>query len=204
MNSATKKFNLCLKRVFDILLSLFGMVISLPLWVIIPLAIYLEDGRPIFFIDERLGREKRPYKHFKFRSMVRYAENETGPVWATKKDARVTRIGSILRATAMDEIPQLVNILKGEMSFVGPRPERPRLVKEFQEKIPSYDKRFAVKAGLTGMAQVYGKYDTPPEKKLRYDLEYIDKMNLFLDLKLIISSIFITLSAGWARFEKKS
>ena len=195
---------MCLKRCFDICVSLAGLLLSLPLWIVIPLFIYIEDGRPVFFSDHRVGRHRRVYKHFKFRSMFRKAEQETGPVWSKQQDRRVTKTGRFLRATAMDELPQLINILKGDMSFVGPRPERPFFVERFIKEIPGYEKRFLVRSGLTGIAQVWGKYDTPPEQKLRYDLEYINKMNIFLDLKLIFLSFVITLSGGWARFEGKN
>jgi len=155
----------------------------------------------MFFLDVRLGKNKKPYKHFKFRSMVKEAEGKIGPVWAKKDDRRITKVGRLLRATAMDELPQLVNILRGDMSFVGPRPERPEFVAKFQKSIPDYNRRLEVRPGLTGIAQVYGKYNTTAEKKLNYDLEYIDKMSLFLDIKLVLLSILITLRAGWSRFE---
>lgn len=193
---------LFLKRVWDVVFSLLCLVLSLPLWVLIPLAIYLEDGLPVFFSDLRVGRDKKTYRHLKFRSMVKQAEDKTGPVLATAQDKRITRVGRILRATAMDELPQLMNILKGNMSFVGPRSERPFFIERFIKDIPNYEKRFQVRPGLTGMAQFYGKYDTPPEKKLQYDLGYIEKMDIFLDMKLIFLSFLITLRGGWARFEQ--
>ena len=135
--------------------------------------------------------------------MIKQAEDKTGPVLAAAQDKRITRVGRILRATAMDELPQLINILKGDMSFVGPRPERPFFVERFIKEIPGYEKRFLVRPGLTGIAQVRGKYDTPADEKLRLDLEYIDKMNVFLDLKLIFLSFVITLRGGWSKFENK-
>jgi len=190
-----------LKRFFDIIVSTAGLLLSLPLWLIIPLFIYIEDGRPVFFSDHRVSRHRKVYKHFKFRSMLRKVEQETGPVWSKQHDCRVTRIGGFLRATAMDELPQLWNILKGDMSFVGPRPERTFFVEKFIKEIPGYEKRFNVKPGLTGMAQIYGKYDTPADEKLKYDLEYIEKMNIYLDLRLIFLSFIITLKGGWAKFE---
>lgn len=197
------KFNLGLKRIWDIGFSLLGLGLSLPLWIIIALAIYLEGGGPAFFSDTRIGKNKKPYRHFKFRSMVNGAEDATGPTWSKNDDIRVTQVGRFLRATALDELPQLLNIIKGDMSFVGPRPERKCFVERFLKEIANYEKRFSVKPGLTGMAQVYGKYDTPAQKKLEYDLEYIKRMNLFLDLKLIILSFLITLKGGWLRFEKR-
>jgi lipopolysaccharide/colanic/teichoic acid biosynthesis glycosyltransferase len=193
--------NTCLKRAFDVGFSLFGIIASLPLWAVISLAIYMEDGGPVFFSDIRAGRNKRAYRHFKFRTMFRDAERETGPVWSGPQDRRVTKTGRILRATALDELPQLINILKGDMSFVGPRPERTVFVDRFIKEIPGYERRFSVRPGLTGTAQVYGKYDTPPAVKLRYEIEYINNMNIFLDLKLIFLSFVITLRGGWSRFE---
>lgn len=192
-----------LKRVFDILFSLFGIVFLLPLLVFIPLIIYLYDGRPVLYSDLRVGKNKKLYTHYKFRSMVVGAERKTGPVWSRYEDDRVTALGRVLRATAMDELPQLWNILKGDMSFVGPRPERLFFVEKFLEEIPDYEKRFSVKPGLTGIAQVYGKYNTSAQKKLERDLEYIKKRSMFLDLWLIFLSFMITLKGGWTRFEGK-
>jgi len=196
-----QNFNQCLKRIEDICFSLFCLAASLPLWFLIPLAIYLESGRPVFFSDFRVGRGRKIYRHFKFRSMIKDAESKTGPVWSGQEDKRLTKTGTFLRATAMDELPQLWNILKGDMSFVGPRPERPFFVEKFLKEIPGYEKRFCVRPGLTGIAQVYGKYNTPAQKKLKHDLEYIKKRNIFLDLWLIFLSFMITLKGGWVRFE---
>jgi len=193
--------NAFLKRIFDIYCALFCLMASLLLWALIPAAIYFEGGRSLFFSDFRVGRSRKIYRHFKFRSMIVGAEYSTGPVWSKEQDVRVTKIGRLLRATAMDELPQLWNILKGDMSFVGPRPERPFFVEKFIKKIPNYEKRFDVRPGLTGMAQIYGKYDTPADEKLKYDLEYIEKMNIYLDLRLIFLSFIITLKGGWAKFE---
>ena len=125
------------------------------------------------------------------------AEEETGAVWAAENDGRVTRVGRVLRATALDELPQLLNIFKGDMSFVGPRPERPELVERFQREVPDYDQRFAVRPGLTGPAQIYGQYGSHPRDKLRYDLLYIKNQSLWLDLKLIALSFWITLRGKW-------
>ncbi len=154
---------LFLKRPLDIALSLFGLIISLPLWLIIAIIIWMEDGRPIFYSQRRVGKDGKVFTVLKFRTMIKGAEKYTGPVWASENDPRVTKVGRILRATAMDELTQLLNILKGDMSFVGPRPERPELVEKFLKEFPDFKKRFAVKPGLTGLAQVYGQYDTPPK-----------------------------------------
>ena len=164
----------------------------------------MEDCKPVFYTDMRVGKNRMQYRHLKFRSMKKNAEDKTGPVWSDSKDERVTATGKMLRATAMDELPQLVNILKGDMSFVGPRPERIFFVDKFLKEIPNYEKRFSIRPGLTGMAQVYGKYDTRPDEKLKWDLEYIEKMNFLLDLKLIFLSFLVTLRGGWMRFENRS
>jgi len=177
-------------------------MVSSMLWIIISMAIYIEDGGPVLFADMRVGKDRRLYRHFKFRTMKKEAERTTGPIWSTKEDRRIIKVGRFLRATAIDELPQLINILKGDMSFVGPRPEREHFVNKFTKEIPGYQRRFCIRPGLTGMAQVYGKHDSLPEKKLKYDLEYIDRQSVPLDLKLIFLSFLITSKAGWEKFEK--
>ena len=191
------------KRTFDILLSGLGLVLSAPLWALISLAIKLEDWDGVFYGQTRMGRGGRIFRVLKFRSMVRDAERETGAVWAAPNDGRVTRVGRILRATALDELPQLLNIFRGDMSFVGPRPERPELVSKFRQEIAGYDRRFAVQPGLTGLAQIYGQYDSRPRNKLRYDLLYIKNQSLWLDLKLIALSFWITFRGKWEYRGKK-
>ncbi len=191
-----------MKRLFDIFFSLLGLILSLPLWIIIPMMIKLEDRGPVFYTQERVGKNGRIFRVIKFRSMVPNAERETGAVWASKDDPRVTKVGRILRATAMDELPQLLNILKGDMSFVGPRPERPELYKKFEKELPDFWRRTEVTPGLTGVAQVFGVYDTPPRNKLRYDLFYIKKRSFLLDIKLILLSFLITFTGKWEDREK--
>lgn len=191
------------KRLFDIFLSSIGIIGSSPLWFLFSLAIWLEDRGPIFYKQNRVGKGGKVFKVYKFRSMIPDAEKHTGPILATENDPRITKIGRILRATAMDELPQLWNIFKGDMSFVGPRSERPELVEQFARKIKNYHERFKVKPGLTGLAQVYGSYDTPPRQKLRYDLLYIKKQSFFLDLKLIFLSFWITFRGKWESRQKK-
>ena len=199
-----------LKRVFDICLSGVGIIGSLPLWVAFSLAILSEDGRPVFFRQERVGKNGRIFKALKFRSMIKDAEKESGPVQAVENDPRVTEIGKALRASAMDELPQLWNIFKGDMSFVGPRALRPK-EKEVHgnhdemdiEKIPGYYERLKVKPGLTGMAQVYLPTDALRSEKFKYDLMYIQKQSFFLDLKLISLSFWITFRGKWESREKK-
>jgi len=192
-----------LKRPFDFMLSLMGIIISMPLWILITVSIWLESRRPIFYYQYRVGKRGNVFRVRKFRSMVKDAEKHTGAVLAEENDSRVTRVGRILRATAMDELPQLLSILKGDMSFVGPRPERPELVTQFSREIPNYNLRHLVKPGLTGMAQIFGQYDTPPKHKLKYDLLYMKKQNFWLDLKLMFLSFWITFKGKWESREKK-
>ena len=189
------------KRFLDLSILFVGHALLSPIWVLlwifVPLFIWLEDGRPIFYMQKRLGLHGKHFKAFKFRSMVKDAERRTGAVWAEENDPRVTRIGRILRATALDELPQVLNILSGDMSFVGPRAERPELMERFTEDVPEFPKRLMVRPGLTGMAQIYGKYDSPPAEKLQYDLAYIQKMNPWLDIKLLMLSLYVTFRGKW-------
>jgi lipopolysaccharide/colanic/teichoic acid biosynthesis glycosyltransferase len=191
------------KRLLDIFMSGLGLFLSAPLWVLASLAIKLEDGGPVLYRQMRIGEGSRFFYVLKFRSMVLDAERQSGPVWAEENDKRITRIGRVLRATALDELPQLVNIFKGDMSFVGPRPERPEFVHEFCQEIEGYDDRFQVRPGLTGLAQIYGQYDTPARDKLRYDLLYVKNQSIWLDLKLIGISFWITFRGKWQTREKK-
>jgi len=192
-----------IKRIFDIILSGNGLIVSSPLWLVFSVGIKLQDGGPVFYTQNRVGKNGKIFKVYKFRSMISDAEKHTGPVLATENDPRVTKVGKILRAIGMDELPQLWNIFKGDMSFVGPRAERPELVEKFAEKVANYRNRFTVKPGLTGVAQVYGRYDSPPNKKLHYDLFYIKNQSFLLDLKLIFISFWITFRGKWESREKK-
>ena len=180
------------KRLFDIVLSgLFLLILSPPL-VIIAAAIKVDRKGTIFFTHERLGKERKPFQCRKFRTMVADAEKKSGPVWSSENDGRMTRIGKILRKTRLDELPQLWNILKGEMSFVGPRPIRAHFADQLREKIPFYDIRFSVKPGLSGWAQVNYDYAGSEEgqmEKFQYELFYIENMSLFLDLFIVIKTI---------------
>ncbi|MCD6193986.1 MAG: sugar transferase [Candidatus Aminicenantes bacterium] len=184
-----------IKRGSDIGLSLLFLIGSIPLTLIIGLLIKLTSKGPVFYTQERLGQNKNPFRIIKFRTMVIDAEKEK-PQWAEENDTRVTKIGKILRKTRLDELPQLVNILKGEMSFIGPRPEREYFIKELEKKIPYFSLRFAVKPGLTGWAQVNYRYGASLEdalEKFSYDLYYIKNMSLFLDLRIILRTIRICL-----------
>lgn len=199
-----------LKRLFDITLSSLGLIGSALLWVLFSVAIIIEDGLPVFYYQERVGRYGRIFRVMKFRSMIKNAEDKTGPVQAVEDDPRVTKVGRILRATAMDELPQLINILKGDMSFVGPRALRPK-EKEVHgtpdetniEDIPGYRQRLAVRPGLTGMAQVYLSSDALRKEKFQYDLLYIKNQSFLLDLKLILLSFWITFRGKWESRQSK-
>lgn len=193
-----------LKRAFDIVVSSAGLLVFAPISLAIAAAIKLEDGGPVLFGQERVGRGGRIFQIFKFRSMIPDAERATGPVQASVGDGRVTRVGRLLRATAFDELPQLWNILRGDMSVVGPRPLRPgemdttaagQLLK--LSAIAGYEQRHRVRPGLTGLAQVYAPRDALRPKKFRYDLLYQRRANLCLDLRLILQSFWITVRGRW-------
>jgi len=193
-----------IKRLFDASLSAAGLVASAPLWCVIPIAIKIEDGGPVFFPQERVGQDGRVFLALKFRSMRPDAETLTGPVQATENDPRVTRVGRVLRATAMDELPQLVNILRGDMSFVGPRPLRPGEVDVrgdgqliALEQIPGYKERHMVRPGLTGLTQVYAPRDISRTSKFRLDRLYMKRAGFCLDVRLILLSFWITGRGQW-------
>ncbi len=181
------------KRVMDLVLCGIAMIPAAPIMLIVAIAIKLEDGGPVFYRQERLTIGGRPFKIFKFRSMIVNAEKNVGAVLATEHDPRITKVGRFVRATRLDEIPQLLNILKGDMSVVGPRPERQVFVDEFCQKTPEFVYRMKVKGGLTGYAQIYGKYNTTPYDKLRLDLMYIANYSLLQDIKLILMTVRIVL-----------
>ncbi|MBI4219171.1 MAG: sugar transferase [Chloroflexi bacterium] len=191
------------KRPLDLAILLSAHLLLAPVWllvwILVPAAVWLEDRGPVFYRQRRVGYKGREFNVLKFRTMVPDAEKHTGPVWAARDDVRVTKVGRILRKTALDELPQVINILRGDMSFVGPRSERPELHAKFVREIPDFEKRLAVRPGLTGAAQVNGAYDLPPAEKLKYDLGYIDRMSLWTDCRLVFLSIAKTLSLGWDR-----
>jgi len=193
-----------MKRAFDVGLSGAGLIASAPLWALFAALIKLQDGGPVFFAQERLGRGGRVFKALKFRSMIVYADAATGPRQAERNDPRITPIGRIMRATAMDELPQLWNIFRGDMSFVGPRPLRPgeievagdgQLVR--LEQVPGYDERHRIRPGLTGMTQVYAPRNVAVAEKFRLDLQYVERAGLWFDMKLILLSFWITLRGRW-------
>lgn len=180
--SAEQQF---LKRAFDIVFSLVFLLLFSPFMLLIALAVKLCDGGPVFFTQDRLTRDGKVFKLYKFRSM--YVNKQPAEYCMTREnDARVTPVGKIIRNIHFDELPQIINILKGDMSFVGPRPECPHLAAEYQQIVPEFDFRLKMKAGLTGFAQVYGKYNTTPLDKLKLDLVYIENYSFLLDLKLIL------------------
>ena len=175
-----------IKRFMDVVLSLLAAVITLPFFAVIGAAIKLTDGGPVFYRQVRLTKGGKEFEIYKFRTMIQNAEAESGARLASEKDPRILPVGRFLRATRLDELPQIYNILKGDMSIVGPRPERPELAAEIEKEIPEFTYRLKVKAGLTGYAQVYGKYKTTSYDKLKLDLTYIRNYSILLDLKLII------------------
>lgn len=178
------------KRILDIVISLIGIVIASPFMIVIALAIKLYDGGPVFYKQERLTRDQKPFMIYKFRSMTTKSEDK-GARLCAKDDARVTPVGNIIRNIHFDELPQLFNILKGDMSVVGPRPERQIIADEYMEEIPEFAFRTKVKAGLTGYAQVWGKYNTTPYDKLKMDITYIENYSVWLDIKLILLTVKI-------------
>ena len=186
--SLTQKF---IKRACDIFFSLVGLVFTSPILIITALLIKLEDGGPVLFRQQRATLGGKEFSILKFRSMIVDAEKDGRPHPAEKKDPRVTKIGRFIRATRIDELPQIINILRGDMSIVGPRPERLEHVQKYCEEIPEFSFRFKVKGGLTGPAQVYGKYNTSPLNKLKMDIYYITNYSLLLDLQILFETVKI-------------
>lgn len=217
------------KRSLDIIGALIGVVVTLPVWLILPILIKLDSRGPVFYTQTRVGvnrrkktrrffmkeedterrsRERRredymgrTFKVIKFRTMRHMAEKDSGPVWATRNDPRITRLGSLMRLTRLDELPQLFNILMGDMSLVGPRPERPAFVRELVGQVEGYSDRLSVKPGLTGLAQVESGYDSSVAsvaEKVMYDLEYIRKQSLLMDLKILCKTVVVVLTGRGA------
>jgi len=189
------------KRVTEFARSLIGLTLLTPFILVISILIKTESWGPVIYAQVRVGERGKAFRLLKFRSMVENAE-ANGPVWAEKKDDRITRIGRWIRKWRLDEIPQMFNVLKGDMSFVGPRPERAYFVEKLREEIPFYDQRFSVKPGITGLAQVkyqYGSSKDDALEKLRYDLYYIKNLSLLYDLLIIFETIKIVLFGKGAR-----
>jgi len=181
-----------LRRIFDLAGAAVAMILLFPIFIVIATAIKLESKGSIFYSQMRVGKDGRQFRIYKFRSMVQDAEKLTGPIWAQKQDPRITKMGRLMRVTRLDELPQLMNIFRGDMSFIGPRPERPFFVESFKEQIPLYETRLQYKPGVTGWAQVRWRYDESLEdvkEKLRYDLFYINNRSFWLDVKIFFLTI---------------
>jgi lipopolysaccharide/colanic/teichoic acid biosynthesis glycosyltransferase len=197
------------KRVLDVALSGLGLLVSSPFWAVFAAAIKLEDGGPVFFRQERVGRNGRIFTALKFRSMRPDAEAASGALQASENDPRVTRVGRVMRATAMDELPQLWNILAGDMSFVGPRALSPGEIEAVGETlvrledVPGYEHRIRVTPGLTGIAQIYAPRDVRRRHKFRYDRLYVRKQSWLLDARLILLSFWISFLGTWEVRGKK-
>lgn len=185
-----------LKRIFDIIVSMLILLITSPVLIITAIAIKIDSAGEVFFKQERCGINGKVFNIYKFRSMRKDAEKHTGPIWSQKDDPRITNVGRFIRKVRIDEIPQMINVLKGEMSIIGPRPERPYFVEKLSEEIPYYKRRLKVRPGVTGWAQVKHKYDETVDDvkiKLRYDLFYIENMSLRMDFKILFRTVFVVL-----------
>jgi sugar transferase (PEP-CTERM system associated) len=191
-----------IKRVFDLFASLTIAILTLPVTLFTAIWIYLEDRGPIFYKQERVGEDGETFMVLKFRSMRNDAEKDGSPQWAAAKDPRTTKIGRVIRKIRVDEIPQILNVLKGEMSFVGPRPERPFFVEKLCEEVPYYNMRHSIKPGITGLAQVRYQYGASVEdavQKLQYDLYYVKNNSLFLDILILIDTFQVVLFSKGSR-----
>lgn len=186
------------KRLIDLVLALVGLVLTFPILLFFGIGIKLESKGPLFYRQERMGKNKKNFILYKLRTMRVDAE-KNGPCWAERDDPRVLKLGRFIRETRIDELPQLFNVLKGEMSIVGPRPERPYFFEQFAKKIPNFAERLQVKPGLTGWAQVNGGYNLSPEEKLEKDLDYIRQQSLGLDLKIMLKTIKVIWKREGAR-----
>jgi len=198
----TSPMSQAIKRVFDLLMSTLLLVCAAPVLAALAVLIKLESEGPVFYVQERTGRGGKPYRVQKLRTMHKDAEKVSGPVWATRRDPRVTRLGAFLRKTRLDEIPQVFAVFRGDMSFVGPRPERPFFVQQIKQQIPFFGLREAVKPGITGWAQIrypYGSTIEDAKSKLEYDLYYVEHRSLFLDLAICFHTAKIVLFGRGAR-----
>ena len=194
IDEAPLDFSVVMKRVLDIVFSILILIVVSPLMLVIALAVKLTSKGPVFYKQRRMGLNGATFNMLKFRTMPTNVESKTGPVWASPGESRATPVGKFLRKTSLDELPQFLNVLRGEMSVVGPRPERPVFIEEFRERVPGYMLRHKTKAGITGWAQVHGwRGDTSLEKRIEYDLYYIQNWSIALDLKII----WLTLWTGF-------
>jgi exopolysaccharide biosynthesis polyprenyl glycosylphosphotransferase len=198
-DTGLRGWRLILKRAIDMMGSVVGLILLSPFMMLLAILIKLESAGPVFYTQERMGLDGKRFMMLKFRSMRANAENETGPVWATHDDSRRTRLGTILRQISFDELPQLVNVLLGDMSLVGPRPERPIFVEQFKKSIPRYMDRHREKAGMTGWAQINGlRGDTSIIERTKYDLWYIENWSLLLDFRILIRTFLQILNDNTA------
>ncbi|MBV7506568.1 sugar transferase [Bacillus sp. sid0103] len=189
---------LYLKRAYDIFLAAIGLIIALPIVLLFTILIVIETPGSPFYVQERIGKNGKRFKMMKLRSMRMDAEKE-GAKWAEKNDPRITRVGAVIRKTRIDELPQLVSVLIGDMSIVGPRPERPYFTEKFNKEIKGFENRVLVKPGLTGLAQVSGGYDISPREKLIYDLAYIQNLSFLLEVKIILKTFKVIFTGEGAR-----
>jgi exopolysaccharide biosynthesis polyprenyl glycosylphosphotransferase len=183
-----------LRFLLDRVTAAAGFIVLMPLFLVVPIIIKLESKGPVFYRQLRLGRRNEPFWIYKFRSMVVDAEAKSGAVLAQKNDPRVTRVGRIMRMLRIDEVPQILNVLKGDMSIIGPRPERPEFQNIYRETIPWYSLRTLHKPGITGLAQVSGDYHTSTQRKLLYDVTYLANMGLFLDMRIMAATVITVLT----------
>jgi lipopolysaccharide/colanic/teichoic acid biosynthesis glycosyltransferase len=188
-----------LKRVLDVAFSALMLLALSPVLILVSLGILLSMGWPVVFTQSRVGKDLSEFSVIKFRTMVKDAERVSGPVLAEEDDPRITAFGRFMRHYRLDELPQLINIIAGDMSFVGPRPERLFFVERFLKEIPGYRERFKVKPGATGLAQVSGSYATTPERKLKYDLIYMYHQNLLMDVQILAETVRVVLTGRGAR-----
>lgn len=190
---------LIVKRCFDLIVGLVGMIISLPIIFIFALLIKLTSKGPIFFKQERVGLMGKNFMVVKLRSMYKDAEAKTGAIWAKKDDARITSVGRFMRKTRIDELPQFWNVLKGDMSLVGPRPERPVLTEKFSQSFDEFPKRLRIVPGITGYAQINGGYDITPNQKCKLDNYYIEHYSIWFDIKVLFGTVKIVFTGDGAR-----
>lgn len=186
------------KRFFDVFVGLITLYLTFPLIIIFSILIFLETFSNPLYSQTRVGLMGKPIKIYKIRSMYKDAE-KNGIKWADANDPRITKIGKLIRKTRIDELPQLINVIKGDMSFIGPRPERPEFVELFSESINGFEKRCLVKPGLSGLAQIQGGYELSPSKKLQYDLKYIEKGSLLMEVFIILKTFAVIITGSGAR-----
>lgn len=190
-------YEMC-KRVFDVVFSFLALIVAVPFIIIFGLLIRLESEGNIIYKQERVGLHGKVFTIYKLRSMYTNAER-SGAVWAQKDDPRITKVGKFIRKTRIDELPQIYNVLKGEMSIIGPRPERPGLTCEFEKEIPGFVERVSIKPGLTGWAQINGGYDLTPSEKFELDMEYIRRRGFYMDLIILLKTIKVVFTGEGAR-----